>query len=319
MSDEILRVKNLQVSFNTVFGEVKAVQDISYTLNESETLGIVGESGSGKSVSSLALLNLVPPPGKIKNGEIIFAEKNILKLSKEEIRKIRGAKISMIFQDPFTSLNPVFTVGEQIAEMLRAHKKLSKKDAWSEAVSLLKKVDISNAELRAKDYPHQLSGGMRQRVMIAIALSCKPKILIADEPTTALDVTIQAQILDLLNSLKNEYQMSVLLITHNLALVAQNCDKVIVMYAGLIMESASAEEIFTHPKHPYTIGLLNCLPVIDKKINIKPIPGNPPNLLHLPEGCPFSDRCEKKFEKCNKLPDLFSVSDKHQSRCWLDS
>lgn len=317
MNDLLLTVDNLHIIFNTSYGKVKAVSGISYKLNLRETIGIVGESGSGKTVSSLALLNLVPSPGKITEGEIYFLDKNILKLPPSKMREIRGKEISMIFQDPFTSLNPVFTIGEQIAEMLRVHNNYAKKEAKDETLKLLKKVNLPNPELRVKDYPHNLSGGMRQRVMIAIAISCNPKVLIADEPTTALDVTIQAQILDLLTSLKQEFQMSLILITHNLALVAENCDRVLVMYAGLIMEEAKTLDIFDFPSHPYTIGLINCLPRIDKKINIKPIPGNPPNLIHPPAGCPFAPRCEKKFKKCDILPPLIDISENHKARCWL--
>lgn len=301
--DVILSVKNLKTYFDTEYGIVKAVDDISFDVRRGEVLGIVGESGSGKSVTNLSLLRLVPtPPGRIAGGQIFFEGKNLLEGDEEDIRLIRGGNISMIFQDPMTSLNPLLRISLQIAEALQLHHGLSKKEAVAKAVELLKAIGIPDAESRAHDYPHQFSGGMRQRVMIAMAISCSPDILIADEPTTALDVTIQAQILDLIKGLSDKNTMSVILITHDLGVVAGICDSVCVMYAGRIVEKACVDELFRDPKHPYTIGLLDSIPRIDAagRQRLYSIPGAPPNLVNLPAGCPFYPRCEKAMDVCKK-------------------
>lgn len=295
---------------------------VSFSVNHGDTLGIVGESGSGKSVTALSIMRLIPsPPGKIESGEVFFENGNILQLSKEEMRKIRGNKISMIFQEPMTSLNPVFKIGEQISEATRLHQGLSKKEAFQKSVEMLRLVGIPSPQKRVFDYPHQMSGGMRQRVMIAMALSCRPKLMIADEPTTALDVTIQAQILNLMQKLKEEIGTSIILITHNMGVIAETVQDVIVMYAGKIMEYAPVEDLFENPRQPYTESLLESVPRLDqitKKKRLRVIPGIVPSLLNLPPGCKFNDRCEKSFSKCLKEePPLFEVGPKHHSRCWL--
>lgn len=317
----ILDVKNLSTYFFTDDGVVKAADNVSFSLNKGETLAIVGESGSGKSVTSLSIMRLINYPGKITNGEIIFKNEDLLKLSNDRIRKIRGNNISIIFQDPFTSLNPVFTVGEQLTEAVMLHKKLNKEEALEKAVEALKKVRISSAVQRMKCYPHELSGGMRQRVMIAMGIICGPEILIADEPTTALDATIQAQILDLMRRLKKEIDTSVILITHNLGIVANFCEKVIVMYAGNIVEEASVYDIFNNPKHPYTKALLECLPKLAGASGRSPLPsikGQPPNLINLPPGCRFAPRCLSVMDICKeKNPDMTELKDKNKVRCWL--
>ncbi len=332
--DLILSVKNLKTYFDTEYGVVKAVDDISFDVHRGEVLGIVGESGSGKSVTNLSLLRLVPtPPGRIAGGQIVFEGKNLLEGDEEDIRLIRGGNISMIFQDPMTSLNPLLRISLQIAEALQLHHGLSKKEAVAKAVELLKAIGIPDAESRAHDYPHQFSGGMRQRVMIAMAISCSPDILIADEPTTALDVTIQAQILDLIKGLSEKNTMSVILITHDLGVVAGSCDSVCVMYAGRIVEKAGVDELFRDPKHPYTIGLLDSIPRIDAagRQRLYSIPGAPPNLVNLPPGCPFYPRCEKGMDMCTKAfpPETsfgeagYSAAggagggDTRSVRCWL--
>ncbi len=291
-------------------------------MHEGETLGIVGESGSGKTVTALSILRLIPsPPGKIECGEIIFENKNLLHLSREDMRRIRGSKISMIFQEPMTSLNPVFRVGEQISEVIRLHQGLSKKDALNKSIEMLRLVGIPSPQKRVFDYPHQMSGGMRQRVMIAMALSCRPKLMIADEPTTALDVTIQAQILNLMQKLKEEIRTSVILITHNMGVIAETAQKVIVMYAGKIMEYGPVEDVFEKPRHPYTENLLESIPRLDQigtKKRLKVIPGIVPSLFNLPVGCRFNDRCSKSFAICSEEePPLFLIGTDHYSRCWL--
>ncbi|ABB14633.1 ABC transporter ATP-binding protein [Carboxydothermus hydrogenoformans] len=311
--EKILEVKDLKTYFYSSGKEIRAVDGVSFTLNRGEILGIVGESGSGKSVTSLSIMRLVPsPPGKIVGGEIIFAGEDLLKLSEKEMRKIRGEKISMIFQDPMTSLNPVFTIEEQLLEVFRVHKKLSKKEAREKAVELLKKVGIPEAERRLKSYPHQFSGGMRQRVMIAMALALNPALLIADEPTTALDVTIQAQILALMKELQKEYGTSIIMITHDLGVVAEMCHKVLVMYAGRPVEFADVKTLFANPKHPYTLGLLNSIPRLkEQKTRLTPIEGSPPDLGNLPRGCAFYPRCSFKQEVCSQVkPDFLELPDR---------
>jgi peptide/nickel transport system ATP-binding protein/oligopeptide transport system ATP-binding protein len=302
-------------------GVVKAVDGISFSVNKGNILGIVGESGCGKSVTALSIMRLIPnPPGKIESGEILLGHENILHLSKSEMRKIRGKKISMIFQEPMTSLNPLFKIGDQISEAIRLHQGFSRKEAFNKSVEILQLVGIPSPEKRVHDYPHQLSGGMRQRVMIAMALSCQPKIMLADEPTTALDVTIQAQILDLIQKLREETGTAIILITHNMGVIAETVQDVIVMYAGTIMEHATVGDLLEDPHHPYTESLLKSIPRLDRiqKKRLHVIPGIVPSLLNLPEGCKFNDRCEKSFSKCLKEePPLFEVSSGHISRCWL--
>ncbi|MCR3759651.1 ABC transporter ATP-binding protein [Clostridium felsineum] len=320
MSEELLKVNKLKTYFYTSDGIVKAVDDVSFEVREKETLAIVGESGCGKSITAMSIMRLVEsPPGKIEGGEIIFKGKDILKMSKNEIRDIRGNKISLIFQEPMTSLNPVFTVGKQIEEAIILHKKLDKKKAKEETIKMLTMVRIPRAEEVANSYPHELSGGMRQRVMIAMAISCTPELLIADEPTTALDVTIQAQILDIMRELKEKVKTSIILITHDLGVVAEMADYVVVMYAGKIVEKAPVIELYKNPKHPYTVGLLKSKPVInrlqDKLYSIK---GQVPNPLDMPKGCYFNPRCEKAKDICReKQPSLRKLSDGHSVACWL--
>src|SRR5512132_1419568 len=291
----LLEVNNLQTHFPTRAGLVRAVNGVSFYLDSGELLGLVGESGCGKSITALSIMRLIAPPGKIVGGEITFDGKNLLKLSDAQMRQIRGDDIAMIFQDPMTSLNPVFTVGEQIAEALRLHRKLNRKAARDAAIEAMREVAIPDPARRADDYPHQLSGGMRQRVMIAMALACNPKLLIADEPTTALDVTIQAQILDLMRDLKKRVGAAIVLITHDLGVVAEVAERVVVMYAGKVVEEAPVRELFKEPLHPYTQGLLRSIPRIDtaaiQKKRLEAIPGVVPSLLHLPQGCRFAPRC----------------------------
>jgi len=320
---ELLKIQNLKTYFFTEEGVAKAVDGVSLSLQEKETLALVGESGCGKSVTALSVLRLIPdPPGKIVGGNILFNGINLLELTEKEMRKIRGNKISMIFQEPLTSLNPVFRVGDQIAEAIQLHQRLHKKNAWEKSVEMLKLVGIPSPEKRVKDYPHQLSGGMRQRVMIAMALSCHPQLLIADEPTTALDVTIQAQILDLISSLKEKLGMALLLITHDLGVVAETAQTVAVMYAGRIVEYTDVKELFSNPLHPYTQGLLHSLPRINLegkgKTRLEAIPGTVPPILNLPEGCKFSTRCPQVFDLCRETePALKEVRENHFVRCWL--
>ncbi len=316
----LLEVKNLKTQFFTQDGVVKAVDDISFYVMPGETLGVVGESGSGKSMTGLSIMRLIPnPPGKIVNGEVQFNGRDILKMSEEQVRSIRGNDIAMIFQDPMTSLNPVLTINRQISEALQLHMGMNKQQARDRAVELLNMVGIPNADERVDQYPHQFSGGMRQRVMIAMALSCNPKLLIADEPTTALDVTIQAQILDLMRTLQSETGTGVLMITHSMGVVAGMADRVQVMYAGHIVETASTAEIFANPRHPYTVGLMKSIPRLDatRKEKLQPIRGLPPDLIDLPDMCPFVPRCNYATEKCEqKNPPLIEVGPGHYSACW---
>jgi peptide/nickel transport system ATP-binding protein len=324
VGDALLDIRNLRTYFHTDEGLVKAVDDVSFRLRAGESLGIVGESGSGKSVTALSVMRLIQcPPGEIVGGETIFQGVDLQSLPMDSMRDIRGNKIAMIFQDPMTSLNPIMTVGDQICEAIMLHQGLRKKEAWGIGIAMLKKVRIPLPEERMRAFPFQMSGGMRQRIMIAMALSCGPSLLIADEPTTALDVTIQAQILELIRDLQSDTGMSVWMITHDLGVVAETCSRVIVMYAGLVMEEGTVEQIFHDPKHPYTIGLLSCLPRLDeKRERLNPIPGQPPNLAALPKGCPFVSRCELSSkvdrEKCmNIRPDLRESGDGRKVRCWL--
>ena len=319
-SEKLLEIKDLCVEFKTVEGTVKAVNHLNYTLHKGEKLGIVGESGSGKSVSSLGIMQLIPnPPGKITEGEILYKGKDLVKVSEKEMQHIRGNEISMIFQEPMTSLNPIIKCGKQIAESLRLHRGLNKKDAMKEAVHMMRAVGIANPEVRAHEYPHQMSGGMRQRVMIAMALACQPQILIADEPTTALDVTIQAQILDLIRDLNKSMNTSVLFITHDLGVISELCDTVIVMYTGHIVEQAPVRDLFKDPKHPYTIGLLSAIPRITKdRPPLSTIEGMVPNPTERIEGCSFWPRCPHATEKCRKAePPVVHISEERQVRCWL--
>lgn len=319
-SDIILEVRDLCVEFQTVEGRVQAVDHLSYTLHKGEKLGIVGESGSGKSVSSLAMMQLIPnPPGRVTGGEILYKGRDLVKLSEKEMQKLRGNEISMIFQEPMTSLNPIIQCGKQIAESLRLHRGMNKKEAAAEAVRMMKAVGIANPEVRAHEYPHQMSGGMRQRVMIAMALACQPQILIADEPTTALDVTIQAQILDLIRDLNREMNAAVLFITHDLGVVSELCDTVIVMYTGHIVEQAPVRELFRDPKHPYTVGLLNAIPAITKERKpLKTIEGVVPNPTERIEGCSFWPRCPHASERCRKeAPPVTRPGEDRLVRCWL--
>ena len=318
----LLKIRSLRTYFFTDEGVAKAVDGVDLELEEGGTLGLVGESGCGKSVTALSIMRLIPePPGKIVEGEIIFNGTNLLTLSEAEMRKIRGRSISMIFQEPMTSLNPVFQIGDQISEVLRLHEGMSRKDAWSRSVEMLKLVGIPAPERRVMEYPHQLSGGMRQRAMIAMALACSPKLMIADEPTTALDVTIQAQILELMNRLQKEKGMSLILITHNLGVIAETARKVAVMYAGRIVEYTNVRSIFATPKHPYTQGLLKSIPRLDahhgRKEKLEAIPGLVPSLLDLPVGCKFSNRCKYVFDRCVEEPPLLEPVPGQLVRCWL--
>ncbi len=321
-ADPLLRVNDLAVEFQTDEGTVHAVNGISYEISAGESLGIVGESGCGKSVSSLAIMGLVPrPAGRVTQGEITFGERDLLKLSTHEMRLVRGQQIAMIFQDPVSSLNPVYPVGRQIEEALRLHLKMSRPDARARAAELLDTVGIPAPEERVKDYPHQLSGGMQQRAMIAMAISCQPDLLIADEPTTALDVTIQAQVIELLAGLRRELGMAVILITHELALVAGFCDRVAVMYAGYIVEYAPVRELFARPQHPYTVGLMKAVPTLigERTEQLANIPGSPPDLLDLPHGCPYAPRCPFVRDECRvEVPDLRDRGDGHPVRCIVD-
>jgi peptide/nickel transport system ATP-binding protein/oligopeptide transport system ATP-binding protein len=319
----LLKIRNLHTYFFLNEGVLKAVDGIDLDLREGETLGIVGESGCGKSVTALSILQLIPsPPGKIVKGKIYFERTDLLGLSEAEMRKIRGRSISMIFQEPMTCLNPVFQVGDQISEILRLHEGISRKEAWERSIEMLRIVGIPSPERRVKEYPHHLSGGMRQRAMIAMAMACSPKLMIADEPTTALDVTIQAQILELMTHLKEEKAMSLILITHNLGVIAETVQNVMVMYAGRIFEYADVRSIFMNPKHPYTQGLLNSIPRVDrddtKKERLEAIPGLVPSLFDLPEGCKFLERCKCSFDPCAaEEPPLRETDSGHFVRCWL--
>ncbi|SIT89014.1 ABC transporter ATP-binding protein [Edaphobacillus lindanitolerans] len=319
MVETILDVRDLRTSFYTDEGEVKAVDGVSFSVPKGKTIGIVGESGSGKSITSLSILRLLASNGKVVGGEVRFKGDNLLAYSEKKMRSLRGNKISMIFQEPMTSLNPVFTVGQQISETLIEHQGMSKKAAMAKSVDLLKLVGIPSPDKRVKQYPYELSGGMRQRVMIAIALACNPEILIADEPTTALDVTIQAQILGLIRDLQQRMGMSVVLITHDLGVVAETCDYVAVMYAGQVVEYSDVRTLFRKPKHPYTVGLLKSLPRPDEdQEKLIPIHGTVPSPLHMPVGCRFNPRCPAATDLCReKLPDLFDDGEGNQVRCWI--
>ncbi len=318
----LLDVRNLEVRFFTRDGVVHAVNGVSFQLNEGETLGIVGESGSGKSVTVLSILRLIPqPPGRITKGEVFFQGVDLLKLDEADIRRIRGSKIAMVFQDPMTSLNPVLTIGRQITEVLETHMGMSPREARQRAIELLRMVGIPNAEERLNDYPHQFSGGMRQRVMIAMALACHPQILIADEPTTALDVTIQAQIIDLVKRLRDELGMAIIWITHDLGVVAGLAHRVVVMYAGYIVEEAPVLELYHNPRHPYTLGLLGSIPRLDRRERrrLVSIDGMPPDLLGLPGGCPFAPRCPYVLDRCwEENPRLEEIAPNHRIACWVD-
>ena len=318
----LLEVKDLRTHFLISDGVVRAVNGISYTLEQGEVLGLVGESGCGKTVSALSLVRLIPsPPGRIVAGQVLFEGQDLLTLSDAQMRLVRGGKIGLVFQDPMTSLNPVLSIGRQITEALERHKGMGPAAARRQAVELLEMVGIPEAQHRVNDYPHQFSGGMRQRVMIAMAISCGPKLLIADEPTTALDVTIQAQILDLIQRLRRELGMAVILITHDLGLVAEICDRVSVMYAGYIVESASTEQLFEDPRHPYTLGLLSSIPRTDEARGEKlvPIQGMPPDPMNLPPGCPFAPRCPYAVGRSEEEnPQLRAVAPDHYVACWVD-
>ncbi len=315
---ELLKVSNLHTSFFTPAGEVKAVNGLSFSLDEGKVLGIVGESGSGKSVTAYSILQILANPGRIVSGSILYRGQELVGASKEEMSKIRGNKISIIFQDPMTSLNPVFTIGDQLMEAILLHTDRNREQAKARAIEMLQLVGVNEPEKRIKQYPHEFSGGMRQRVMIAMALACEPDILIADEPTTALDVTIQAQILDLIKDLQKQLGMSVILITHDLGVVAEMCDEVIVMYAGEVCERGTSDEIFYNPKHEYTKGLMRSIPTVsDDGRRLEPIGGTPVDLLNMPDGCPFSPRCDAAMKVClcHKAKEL-RINEYHISRCW---
>jgi oligopeptide/dipeptide ABC transporter ATP-binding protein len=315
----LLTVSHLTTSFLTAGGYLPAVDDVSVSIDRGETLGIVGESGCGKSVTSLSIMRLLGANGQIRQGSIEFDGQDLVSLSEAEMRRIRGNRIGMIFQEPMTSLNPVHKIGKQIAESLLLHKGLSKGAARKRAVELLQSVGIPRAQDIVDEYPHRLSGGMRQRVMIAIAMACEPKLLIADEPTTALDVTIQAQILDLMRTIKKERDMSILLITHDLGVVAEMCDRVVVMYAGKVVEQGRVKDIFRHPSHPYTVGLLHSIPRLEeRKEQLASIPGTVPSIEMMPRGCRFAARCEFASQRCvDKEPGLLAAGPGHDARCWL--
>lgn len=320
MSEYLVNIENERLSFFTPAGEVKALNDVSLHLNEGEVLGIVGESGSGKSVTAYSLMGLTAHPGRLIGGSLTFNGHQIDKMSEREFRKIRGEELAIIFQDPMTSLNPVYTIGNQIEEMIILHTNKDKKQAHARAAELLMLVGINEPEKRLKQYPHELSGGMRQRVMIAIALACEPKLLIADEPTTALDVTIQAQILELMMDLKEKLGMAIIMITHDLGVVASMCDHIAVMYAGKVVEYGTTDDIFYNPKHEYTKGLLRSIPRLDEKEHSRlvPIEGTPVDLLNLPSGCPFASRCSNCMKIClREMPPYTDISDVHYSACWM--
>lgn len=314
---DLLEIQGLSTHFFTRAGVIKAVDNVSLRLQKGRVLGLVGESGSGKTITALSILNLVPPPGKIVSGSILFEGRDLLALPPEEMRSIRGSRISMIFQEPMTALNPVFTVGNQIAEVLTTHQDISNKDAMAASVELLRSVGIPSPEKRVQEYPHQLSGGMRQRVIIAMAIACRPSLILADEPTTALDVTIQAHILELLGRIQAEMGMAMILVTHDLGLIAERSHEVAVMYAGKIVEQAETRELFADPRHPYTRGLIASIPKPGERgKKLRTIPGSVPQLLNLPKNCSFSTRCDIKTGTCEKEPDLVEVKPGHFVRCW---
>ncbi|MEA5047357.1 MAG: ABC transporter ATP-binding protein [Eubacteriales bacterium] len=320
MSEPLLQVKNLRTTFFTDAGEVRAVNGVSFNLERGKTLGIVGESGSGKSVTAYSILRILVDPGKVVGGEVLFDGKDVLKFSKRQIRSFRGNKISIIFQDPMTSLNPVYTIGNQLTEVIRLHTKRNRPQAFERAVEVLTLVGVNEPEKRIHQYPYELSGGMRQRVMIAMALACEPDILIADEPTTALDVTIQAQILELMQDLQKKLGMAIILITHDLGVIADMCDEIIVMYSGRVCERGTADEIFYNPRHEYTKGLLHSIPsIIGGKERLIPIAGAPIDLLNLPKGCAFASRCDKAMKVClTEVPEEISISAEHKAACWVN-
>ena len=318
MSEKILEIKDERLSFFTPAGEVKALNGVSFSMNQGDVLGIVGESGSGKSVTAYSIMGLTAYPGRLVGGTVWFNGHQIDKMTEKEFRKIRGNEVSIIFQDPMTSLNPVYTIGNQIVEVILLHTKKTKEEAWARAKELLELVGINEPERRLKQYPHELSGGMRQRVMIAMALACSPRLIIADEPTTALDVTIQAQILDLLRNLKDKINSSIMFITHDLGVIAEMADYVVVMYAGRIVEQGTAEEIFAHPAHPYTIGLMASKPVVGRQVEkLYSIPGKVPNPINMPDYCYFKDRCEMCVAQCSgEYPCEVSISPTHKVSCY---
>ena len=318
MSEKILDIKEERLSFFTPAGEVKALNGVSFTMNQGDVLGVVGESGSGKSVTAYSVMGLTAYPGKLVGGKVWFNGHEIENMKEKDFRKIRGNEVSIIFQDPMTSLNPVYTIGNQIVEVIRLHTDKNKADAWARAKELLELVGINEPEKRLKQYPHELSGGMRQRVMIAMALACNPKVIIADEPTTALDVTIQAQILDLLRNLKDRINSSIMLITHDLGVIAEMADYVVVMYAGRVVEKGTAQEIFANPAHPYTIGLMASKPIVGKKVDrLYSIPGKVPNPVNMPNYCYFKDRCEMALPCCDgEYPCEISLSPTHKVSCY---
>jgi oligopeptide/dipeptide ABC transporter ATP-binding protein len=315
----LLEVKDLKTHFMIGKDEFKAVDGVTFSLDRNETLAIVGESGSGKSVTVLSTMRLIKPPGKIVSGEILFNSKNLLELTERKMAKIRGDRISMVYQEPMTSLNPAISVGEQIREAIVIHSSTSKNESKERAIKLMMDVSIPEARLRYNELPAKFSGGMRQRIMIAMAIACYPDILITDEPTTALDVTIQAEIMGLLRSMKEKLKMSMLLITHDLGIVAENADRVLVMYCGKVMEEASVGDLFRNPKHPYTLGLMECIPSIEKKVDkLTSIPGYVPHPSQYPNGCRFSNRCNKAMDICSrKIPELIEIKEGHKVGCWL--
>ena len=320
MSEKILEIQDERLSFFTPAGEVKALNGVSFTMNQGDVLGIVGESGSGKSVTAYSIMGLTAYPGKLVGGKVWFNGHQIDQMTEKEFRKIRGNEVSIIFQDPMTSLNPVYTIGNQIVEVILLHTNKTKKEAWDRAKELLELVGINEPERRLKQYPHELSGGMRQRVMIAMALACNPRIIIADEPTTALDVTIQAQILELMQDLRKKLGMSIIMITHDLGVVASMCEKIAVMYAGHIVEYGTTDEIFYNPQHEYTKGLINSIPKLNatEKERLVPIEGTPVDLLNPPAGCPFAPRCKSCMKVClREMPPRTELSDTHYTYCWL--
>lgn len=321
MAEKLLSIKNLHTSFYCDIGEIKAVRGVSFDLHKGEAIGIVGESGSGKSVTSQAIMKLLPHPGKIKEGEINFKCENIVDKTNKKMSTIRGNEIAMIFQDPMTSLNPVYTIGNQIMSVIKRHQGLNSTDARKKAIKMLELVGIPSPEKRIDSYPYECSGGMKQRAMIALALSCEPDLLIADEPTTALDVTIQAQILELMKDLKTKLNTSIILISHDLGVVVDVCSRIIVMYGGQVMEEGTSRDIFYNPKHPYTIGLLKAIPKInleEEKKRLVPILGSPPDLLNPPLGCPFAPRCNHAMNICmERVPEYTNITPNHRSACWL--
>ncbi|WP_028596026.1 ABC transporter ATP-binding protein [Paenibacillus assamensis] len=319
MANNLIEFRNLRTNFYTSSGVVKAVNDVSFSIREGETLCVVGESGCGKSVTAMSLMRLVSPPGKTEGGQILYKGQDLLTLKERDMRHIRGNEIAMIFQEPMTSLNPVLTIGDQITEPLLIHKGMTRKDAKKRAIELIELVGIPRAAKIFDSYPHELSGGMRQRIMIAIALSCDPKLLIADEPTTALDVTIQAQILDLMRNIKSEFNTAIMMITHDLGVVAEMADHVVVMYAGKVIEEAPVHELFANPKHPYTQGLMRAKPIINQRQDrLYTIPGQVPNPVELGNNCYFNERCEHCMSLCvEKPPILTTYENKHKAACWL--